>query len=348
LPLFLLSPKMNKAYIIFLLTATGLFAFLAQGIYFPLNKDQTETQEIMIEKGQGGKEIAKILQEREIIKWAPFFRIYVLTMGHQGSLKAGRYELSPSMNIPEIAEKMIKGIVVRKKIIIVEGWNLRDIGRYLENKEVVQAEEFFGLAGDHSKAANLLKQGDFEYPFLSDKPDNLGLEGYLFPDTYEILPGEGAEGLIARALDNFNKKVCQKLKEEINSQEKTLFEIITMASLIEKEVREEEDKRLVSGLLWKRIEAGMPLQVDATIAYLTGKRTTKVSKEETQIDSPFNTYKYKGLPAGPICNPGLESIRASLNPQESPYWYYLSTPEGKTIFSRNLQEHNAAKAKYLK
>jgi len=105
---------------------------------------------------------------------------------------------------------------------------------------------------------------------------------------------------------------------------------------------------LVSGILWKRLENNMPLQVDATISYITGKKTTKISKEETQIDSPYNTYKYLGLPLGPICNPGLESIKAALYPEISQYWYYLSTPEGETIFSKTLEEHNVAKAKYLK
>jgi len=100
--------------------------------------------------------------------------------------------------------------------------------------------------------------------------------------------------------------------------------------------------------LWKRLENNIPLQVDATITYITGKKTTKISIEETQIDSPYNTYKYLGLPIGPICNPGLESILAAMYPKSSEYWYYLSTPEGETIFSKTLEEHNIAKAKYLK
>jgi len=104
---------------------------------------------------------------------------------------------------------------------------------------------------------------------------------------------------------------------------------------------------LVAGILWKRLENKMPLQVDATITYITGKKTTKISIEETQIDHPYNTYKYLGLPPGPICNPGLESILAALYPKKSDYWYYLSAPDGKTIFSKTLQEHNIAKAKYL-
>jgi len=165
------------------------------------------------------------------------------------------------------------------------------------------------------------------------------LEGYLFPDTYWIRRGASLEEIVEKMKTNFQEKTKGL---EITP------EIVIMASLIEKEVKTKEDKELVSGILWKRLEDKMPLQVDATITYITGKRTTKISKEETQIDSPYNTYKYLGLPIGPICNPGLESIMAALYPKDSEFWYYLSSPEGKTYFSKTLEEHNIKKAKYLK
>ena len=107
-----------------------------------------------------------------------------------------------------------------------------------------------------------------------------------------------------------------------------------------------EDKEIISGILWKRIESNMPLQVDATILYITGK-INSISKVDLEITSPYNTYRNRGLPLGPICNPGMESIIASTNPQDNDYWYYLSTPQGEIIFSRTLEEHNIAKAKYL-
>ena len=149
-------------------------------------------------------------------------------------------------------------------------------------------------------------------------------------------------------MENFGAKLLPEIREEISRQEKTIFEIITMASLIEKEVRTLEDKKIVSVILWKRLDVEMPLQVDATIAYLTGKKTTRVSLEELKIDSPYNTYKYRGLPLGPIANPGIESITAAVEPGKTDFWFYLSKPDGTTVFSRNLDEHNAAKNKYLR
>jgi len=168
---------------------------------------------------------------------------------------------------------------------------------------------------------------------------------------YQILEEKAGkykkEEIVEVFLKNFDKKTSQ-LREEIKKQGKTIFDIVKMASLLEKEVKTLEDKKLVAGILEKRKEAGMLLRVDATITFITKKKTTKVTFEETQIDSPYNTYKYKGLPIGPICNPGLDSILAASYPKKSEYWYYLSTPEGETIFSRTLKEHNLAKAKYLK
>ena len=283
-----------------------------------------------------------------------FFRIYVLAKGVAGELKAGEYKLSPTMNIPEIVNKLVSGEGIKRKITIIEGWNLRDIAWYFENKGMFMAEEFFEIAGfpmiDYSQNTDLPRPKDFsqKYDFLKDKPKNLSLEGYLFPDTYEISSEEHLEQIIGKMLANFGKKLTPNLRKETAKQGKSIFEIITMASLLEKEVKTFEDKKIVSGILWKRLENNIPLQVDATITYITGKKTTKISKRETEIDSPYNTYKYAGLPLGPICNPGLESIKAAIYPKFTPYWYYLSTPEGKTIFSKTLKEHNIAKAKYLK
>lgn len=339
--------------IIFLIFLIGVLS-IWQGIYLSQNTNSQEEILFMVQKGEGTREIAFNLEKKGLIKRAPLFRLYTFLKGVSRSLQAGNYLLSPSMTVPEITEKLVSGEVVKEKITIIEGWNLRNIGWYFENRGMFQAEEVFELVGfpliDYSKTVDLPKPKDFsnELNFLKDKPENLGLEGYLFPDTYELREQESLEDIIIKILKNFDKKLTLDLKTKITRQNKSIFEIIVMASLIEKEVNNFEDKKLVSGILWKRKIYNIPLQVDATITYITGKKTSKVSKEETQINSPYNTYKYLGLPLGPISNPGLESILASVYPEDSQYFYYLSTPEGETIFSKTLEEHNIAKAKYLK
>jgi UPF0755 protein len=266
-----------------------------------------------VEKGQNVFQIGRNLEKEGLIKSRLFFNFYVLITGNVKKLRAGEYFLSSSMTTSEIAKKIIAGDIATITVTIPEGWNVQQIEERLG----------FKLSGEN-------------------------LEGFLFPDTYKFPVRVSGEEVVVRMKENFEKKVTQDLRKEIAKQGKTIFEVITMASLIEKEVRTKEDKELVSGILWKRLKNGIPLQVDATIAYITGKKTTQISIEETKIDSPYNTYKYTGLPKGPISNPGLESIQASVYPKSSEYWYYLSTPEGETIFSRTLQEHNIAKAKHLK
>lgn len=312
--------------------------YIWQGIYLPINKNSKEEIAFSIKKGEGTKEIAINLEKERLVRMATLFRIYTIFTGVSSKLQAGEYLISPSMTIPKITEKFVSGDVIEYQITILEGWNLRDISKYLGGKGFSKTE-FLELT-----------QKDFsgKYDFLNDKPKDLNLEGYIFPDSYKIRKEETIQDIINKTLQNFDKKITPELRQEIEKQNKTIFEIITMASLLEREVKTLEDKKIVSRILWKRLENNIPLQVDATISFITGKKPANISIEETKIDSPYNTYKYKGLPLGPICNPGLESIIASIYPESSDYWYYLSTPEGKTIFSKTLEEHNIAKAKYLK
>jgi len=339
---------MKKIFSIFIILALSCF-FIWQEVYLAKDYTSIENEVFLVEKGQNLFQIAEDLEKEGLIKSKFWFDSYVLVKGTQGKLQAGEYFLNPSMSIAKISKKIISGEVIKEVLIIPEGWNLRDIGWYLENKGICQAEELFELVGfpaiDYSKTLDLPKPKDFsqKYDFLKDKPEKVGLEGYLFPDTYEIDRGEGVEEIVQKMLDNFQQKIVVNLGGEIVSQKKSLWQVLIMASLLEREVRTVEDKKIVAGILWKRLSSKMPLQVDATITYITGKKTTKISIEETKIDSSYNTYKYQGLPLGPICNPGLESILAALYPESSEYWYYLSLPEGKTIFSKTLKDHNIAK-----
>jgi len=345
--------KKTKVIIYFSL----IFLGLAFHIWREINLSNTASLEddlFIVENGWNLFDTSEALEKNGFIKDKELFNIYVLFSGNQKGLQAGTYNLNSSMSIVSIAQKIITGKTIKQKITIPEGWSLRDIGWYLESKGMFQAEELFELVGfpaiDYSEGSDLPEPKDFssDYDFLTTKPQNLSLEGYLFPDTYEIEKDSSLEVIVKKMLLNFNIKLTQDLRGEIEKQRKTIFDIIVMASLLEKEVRGVEDKKIVSGILWKRLENYFPLQVDATIAYITSKKTTQISITETKTESPYNTYKYLGLPVGPICNPGIESIKAAIYPESNEYWYYLSTPEGETIFSKTLLEHNIAKAKYLK
>jgi len=333
--------KFSKFFIIlFVLIFLGSWTY-SQLFVSHLGRIDEELTIFTIEQGEGLDSIASNLKERGLISSKLLFNSYIFIQDEQSLLQVGEYNLSPLMSISEIAEKIVKGETIENKITIIEGWNLKNIAQYLEDKEITQKEDFLEIASS-SKTFNQ----DFLY--LDDKPTEEGLEGYLFPDTYSIRTTDSAEDIIKMMLNNFDKKMTSDLREEIEEQNKTIFEIITMASLLEKEVRGEEDKKIVSGIFWKRIANKYPLQSCATVAYALGQDKWRYSIEDTKIDSPYNTYQHLGLPKGPICNPGLESIEAAIKPETTKFWYYLSTPEGETIFSKTLHEHNIAKAKYLK
>lgn len=345
--------KIIGVMIFLIIFSTFSFLFWRE-IDLPVNPDSKSKIIFSIKKGEGTRDIANNLEKAGLIRFAPLLRLYSATIGVAGSMKAGDYELSQSLSMADIVAKIVAGDVIKDQITIIEGWNVRDIAAYFEQNQIAKTEDLFKMVGfpaiDYSSAPGLPLPKDFssEVSILNDKPKNVGLEGYLFPDTYEIKRRESVEDIIKRILANTDQKISLGMRSEIYRQKKTVFDIITAASLIEKEVRTLEDKKIVSGIMLKRLKQGMPLQIDATISYITGKKTSRISLDELAIDSPYNTYKYKGLPIAPISNPGLDSIVAAVYPQDSDYWFYLSSPDGRTIFSKTLAEHNIAREKYLK
>jgi UPF0755 protein len=323
-----------------------LTVFFYWGIYLP--KDGIKEDKIFIvREGDSLSFVAQNLEKEGIIKSGYFFIVYGVITKKGKQLKPGSYKLLSLMSVAEILEKISSG--GSEKITIVEGWNLRDIATFLEKKGYGKKEEFYRAAGMPPiyKDGELTDQkaGDIVY---IEEQKNLPLEGFLFPDTYSISPGTPMEEIISTFLFNFDKKINKETEELIKEREITLFETIIIASLLEKEVNSLEDKKIVSGIIKKRMENNMRLQLDATVTYLTGKKSVQVSIGETRIPSLYNTYVYGGLPIGPICNPGMESIRAALLPKETDYLYYLSKSTGETVFSRTFEEHVAAKNKYLK
>ncbi len=345
-----------KKIIFYLLAISFLLLFsfsiyMYQGIY--LGKDfDSDYLAFRVMPGDTILTIANNLEKEGIIGKDYFFLIYSRISNDSKKLKAGEYLFSSGINIPQIFDKMVEGS--DNRLTIVEGWNLRDIANYLEEEDLALKDDFYHIVGKPPlfKDGELLQEEgrnfDHQKEFLDNLEKEMTLEGYLFPDTYFISPGITTEEIVRMVLKNFKRKVVEGMEEELKESEMSLFEIITIASLIEKEVRDYEEKRIVSGIIQKRLNSGMRLQIDATVTYLTGRRSVEVFIKETNIDSPYNTYFYSGIPKGPICNPGIESIRAAINPKKSDYLYYLSKPTGETVFSRTFEEHVRAKNRYLK
>lgn len=232
-----------------------------------------------------------------------------------------------------------------KTIRVIEGWRNSDISKELLKK---------GLSTEKDFNAAVKKDYSADFSFLADKPAGLDLEGYLYPDTYRVYASSTAEEVIVRMLENFDKKLDAQMRADIVAQGKTIHEILTMASLIEKEAPisyqggDLDDARIVSGLFWNRIKSGQALQSCATLAYILGVNKEQYSEADTKIESPYNTYQNPGLPPGPIANPGILAIKAAIYPIKTNYNYFL-TPSGSKdlIFSITYEEHLRNKNRYL-
>jgi len=327
--------------VVLLLAAMFVFGFAVSYMQSQVNTPlarECEDVRFVIQEGEGAKQIAQNLEKAGIIHDDFYFMYYVGMMGTSKNLQAGDYILAPCMSIREIADTIIQGKESNEvALTFPEGFSIADV-----EDRLVKADSTWLVS--NAKVGTYQNQ----YDFLAEVPPAASLEGYLFPDTYFFNKDGDAEDVIQKMLENFDSKLTRELRNEIERQGKTIFEIITVASLIEKEVRGPEDKKIVSGIIWKRLGLGMLLQIDATVTYLTKKRSTEVTYRDLEIDSPYNTYKYNGLPLGPISNPGMSSIHAAIYAQETGYLYYLSKPDGETVFSKTLSEHNVAKFKYLK
>lgn len=325
------QPRSFLKYFFFLsLIFAGIFWHYYSLIHSPIDEDDPNSYLLQIESGESVKDIAAKLEEKELIKNANVFYLYIKYQDLGEDIIAGIFNLKRSMNVIEIAEQLTTIQQGEARITIQEGLRIRDIDEKLTEQGLIDEGEFITAVKNFS---------DWDqYPFLNKNNLELPLEGYIYPDTYFLNPKDfQAEELITKALKNFQTKT-------INLQ--ITPEIITMASIIENEVFGLEDRKIVSGIFWKRLENNWMLGADATLLYITDDR--HISAADLKLESPYNTRKNRGLPPGPISNPSLESIEAALNPTPSPYWFYLTTLDtGEVIYAETNEEHNINRQKYL-
>lgn len=338
---------MIKKLWLIIFIAVAIYGFYLYEINSAAGKSAAENV-FIVNQGDGAKIIANNLKQAGLIKSANFFNLYVWLNKKQAELLAGEYSLNQTMSIKKIVSAVTSGQAQSRErdITIIEGWNIKEIEKYLVDNKIISDDSFVKIA--NSEIRNLkLEIGKPQ--FLSDAPLTVNLEGFLFPDTYRIFKDATAEDIITKMLENFDKKLTAQMKDDIKKQAKTIYEIITMAALVEKEVRSAEDMKIVSGIFWDRIKNGQALESCASIAYILGEKKAQYSYEDTRIKSPYNTYLNRGLPPGSIANPGINAITAAIYPKYTDYNYFLSDPAtGKTIYSKTLGEHNLNKAKYLK
>lgn len=299
-----------------------------------------------IQEGEGVKAVSQRLAQEKIVKNRTVFEYAVRTTGKSDAIFAGTYVFTKGQSMRDVMNAVtnVSDVANDITITLIEGWTSQDMATYLEEQGIFSAERFID-AVETTDIQNFLP--GVTYAFLGDKPPREGLEGYLFPDTYRIKQQPEPADVVRKLLDNFDAKLTNAMRSDIHKQGRTVFDVVVLASVLEREVLSDADKKNAADVFLKRLQIGMPLQSDATVNYVTGKQDTRPTLQDIEADSPYNTYRYKGLPPGPISNPGLSSLSAAVYPTSNSYYYFLTKDNGEAVFSRNLDEHNLNRAKYL-
>lgn len=329
--------KNYRKIFIFCLSVFVVATFLLIWFQFMLNpKDKTSEAfvEFEVKNGKPAKELAQNMYEEGLIKNPIIFNLYAKMKGYDTKIKSGTYLLGPSMSPGEILNKMIRGDVLRReqKITIPEGYTLEKIAEIFHEHNLLSKDEFLKTA----KVVNFKNK----YKFLEPLPCEANLEGFLFPDTYFFPSGKSADYYIDVLLKRFNEVYFGRGYDLL--QEKsglTTFQIITLASIIEAEAKLADERPLISSVFHNRLKKGMALQSCATIEYVLKEHKEFLTLKDLEVDSPYNTYKYPGLPPGPIGSPGISSIEAALSPADSDFLYFVSNGDGSHTFSKTYAEH---------
>lgn len=319
---------------IFVAVLSALIFYLVQ-VNSAKNPKDTSQVEFKVESGTGIEQIADNLQKQGLISDKNIFILYARIGPSRGSLKPGVYLLSPSMSLARITDTLGGGKIATKKVTFQEGLTIQEMARKW-------SREGFGTAQSFVDAANL--QNNYKQGFLQYRSNPQSLEGYLYPATYDIVLATTPQSQINSMLDSFATQVLPKLDPNIANSPK-LNDLVTLASIVEKEANTTEDRKLVAGVFYNRLAAGMKLESDVTVNYATGK--TETSAADVKVNSPYNTYIVAGLPFGPICNPSLDAILATANPTSSDYYYFIADKTGTVRYAKTYQEHMKNIEKYL-
>lgn len=314
-------------------------------VYFISPDDDAQVTSFTVEEGASVQSIAKGLEEQGIITSVFFFKVY--TKLSDSVLQAGTFELTQGMNLRSVVRELGYAKAQEIEVTIPEGYTLAQIGEVMvDAMPEIEAADWEAVVS--ASGRRVLTEDEV----LTGIPNDQGLEGYLFPDTYRFRADANAATVTETMILTLKRRLAEN---DITIPRNLIFEgglafheMITLASIVEREVRSPEDMKLVAGIFYTRMKIGMALQADSTVNYVTGKNDTSVSLEDSRVDSPYNTYQNLGLPPGPISNPGMNAILAVLHPTDSDYLYFLTTGEGEVIYAKTFDEHVANKYQYLK
>lgn len=314
----------------------------------PANANDTQIVEVEIPEGTPVSTMGDILEEQGLIRSSGAFSLLVRVQGAAANLQAGVHDLSPSMTMPEIVAALQEGAEEAGllKVTVNEGLTVDQIAEVVADSTSYSAEDFLNLMSNQEFLAQLVQQ----YPILTDSYNNPNvryvLEGYLFPATYDVAQGETLESLVTQMVDKTNE-VLSKYQADIDASSYSLQDIMSIASLVEKEGQTTEDRKLIAGVFYNRLEQGMPIQSDISVLYALGTHKEMVTYDDLEVDSPYNLYTNAGLPPGPMNSPSEDAIAAALEPTDNDYLYfYANLKTGEVFYTDDYEQHQAWAQEY--
>lgn len=340
---------MRKIFIIpFVLLVLILAAFgVVYDQLFRTDGSLVDPISIELKDGEGVHALVDRLEEQGVIENAAVLRKYLSFKGVDRKIQTGIYTFTPPLSIARIAEVLLHPEKNEMSITVIPGWDLREITAYFVARGFGTEEEFTALIGKsaiRNKVGSARPESIKKYALAKHIPDTASLEGYLAPETYRVFANASAEQVVEKLFAHRDSQFTEQMYEDIAASKRSVHEIIIMASLLEREVRSPDDRKKVADLFWRRYDMGWALQADSTVHYIVNKKgDVYTTAKDRQTDSPWNTYKYPGLPEGPISTPSMSSIMAAMYPEKNDAWYFLTTHEGRVIYAKTLQEHNANK-----
>lgn len=314
----------------------------------PANANDTQIVEVEIPEGTPVSTMGDILEEQGLIRSSSAFSLLVRVQGAAANLQAGVHDLSPSMTMPEIVAALQEGAeeAGMLKVTVNEGLTVDQIAEVVADSTSYSAEDFLNLMSNQEFLAQLVQQ----YPILTDSYNNPNvryvLEGYLFPATYDVAQGETLESLVTQMVDKTNE-VLSEYQADIDASSYSLQDIMSIASLVEKEGQTTEDRKLIAGVFYNRLEQGMPIQSDISVLYALGTHKEMVTYDDLEVDSPYNLYTNAGLPPGPMNSPSEDAIAAALEPTDNDYLYfYANLKTGEVFYTDDYEQHQAWAQEY--
>lgn len=284
---------------------------------------------VQVKPGMNAAKIADLLYEKGLVDSVIGFRIVAKMDGLDNSLKAGDYALYRGMGYREIIAELVEGKSALFNIMVPEGYTVEQIATLMESRNIAGADEVRQLARDFAP-----------YPYITQEKDcKYRVEGFLFPDTYQVADTQTAQDVFMVMIEQFDRQFTPEMRERAKTLNLTIREVVILASLVEREAQVDEDRPIIAQVFINRIREEMPLQSCATVQYILGTPKVDLSIQDTEIESPYNTYQHMGLPPGPISNPGIASIKAVLFSEPTEYLYFVADKDGKHHFSKTYDEH---------